>query len=118
MGSATYEWMVRNAEQVAKETGSPWLYNQPAWIFSSRKLPMIDGANIHFANGDVHQVHREMRVAAKDKIIWIIILLSLVYSGPEYQTLRLFVDMSNTIAFLVQLFKCKQTYVLVSLENL
>ena len=72
MGSATYEWMVRHAEQVAKETGSPWPYSQPAWIFSSRKLPMIDGADIHFANGDVHQIHREMRGAAKDKNIWVV----------------------------------------------
>lgn len=72
MGSATYEWMLRNADQVDKETGSPWPYNKPAWVFSSRKLPVIDGADIHFANGDVHQVHREIRVAAKDNNIWIV----------------------------------------------
>lgn len=65
-------WMVRNADQVAKETGSPWPYSQPAWIFSSRKLPVIDGADTHFANGDAYQVHREMRIAAKDKNIWIV----------------------------------------------
>ena len=72
MGSATYEWMIRNADQVAKETGSPWPYNQPAWVFSSRKLPMIEGADVHFANGDVDKIHREMRTAAKDKNIWIV----------------------------------------------
>lgn len=72
MGSATYEWMIRNADQIAKETGSPWPYNQPAWVFSSRKLPMIEGADVHFANGDVDKIHREMRIAAKDKNIWIV----------------------------------------------
>lgn len=72
MGSVTYEWMIRNADQVAKETGSPWPYNQPAWVFSSRKLPMIEGADVHFANGDVDKIHREMRIAAKDKNIWIV----------------------------------------------
>jgi dihydrofolate reductase len=72
MGSATYKWMVRNADQVAKQTGSPWPYNQPAWVFSNRNLPMLDGADIHFANGDVCQIHREMRSAAKDKNIWIV----------------------------------------------
>lgn len=72
MGSATYEWMVRNADQVTKETGSPWPYSQPAWVFSSRKLPVIDSADVHFVNGDVHQFHGEMRVAAKDKNIWIV----------------------------------------------
>ena len=72
MGSATYEWMIRNADQVAKEAGSPWPYNQPAWVFSTRKLPMIEGADVHFANEDVDKIHREMRIAAKDKNIWIV----------------------------------------------
>lgn len=72
MGSATYEWIVRHAEQVAKETGSPWPYSQPAWIFSSRQLPVIDGADLHFVKGDVRQAHSEMRAAAKDNNIWIV----------------------------------------------
>lgn len=72
MGSATYEWMVRNAEKVAAETGSAWPYTQPVWIFSSRKLPVIDGANIRFVNGNVRQVHAEMRAAAGRKNIWIV----------------------------------------------
>lgn len=72
MGSATYEWMLRNAEKVAAETGSPWPYTQPAWIFSSRELPIIEGADIRFARGDVQQVHTEMRAAAGAKNIWIV----------------------------------------------
>lgn len=72
MGSATYEWMLRHAEQVAKETGSPWPYDQPVWVFSSRKLPKVDGADIHFVSGDVLHVHNKLRAAAKDKNIWIV----------------------------------------------
>lgn len=72
MGSATYEWMLRNAEKVVAEIGSPWPYTQPAWIFSSRKLPTIEGANIQFVNGDVHRAHTEMRKAAGTKNIWIV----------------------------------------------
>jgi dihydrofolate reductase len=72
MGSATYEWMIRNAEKVAAETGSSWSYTQPAWIFSNRKLPVIDGANIRFVNGNVRQIHDEMRTAAGSKNIWIV----------------------------------------------
>lgn len=72
MGSATYEWMVRNAEKVAEETGSPWPYTQPAWVFTSRNLPAIDGAKIRFINGDVRHVHTEMRAAAGSKNIWIV----------------------------------------------
>lgn len=72
MGSSTYEWMLRNAEQVAAETGSAWPYTQPAWVFSSRALPPITGADIRFVNGDVRRVHADMRAAAGDKNIWIV----------------------------------------------
>jgi dihydrofolate reductase len=72
MGSATYEWIVRNADKVAAETGSAWPYTQPAWVFTSRKLPVIEGANIRFVKGDVRQVHEEMREAAEGKNIWIV----------------------------------------------
>jgi dihydrofolate reductase len=72
MGSTTYEWLVRNADQVAAETGSSWPYTQPVWVFTSRKLPIVEGATIRFVKGDVRQVHDEMREAAEGKNIWIV----------------------------------------------
>jgi dihydrofolate reductase len=72
MGSATYEWILRHADQVAAETGSPWPYTQPTWVFSSRALPSIAGANIHFVRGDVRPIHEDMRRAAGAKNIWIV----------------------------------------------
>ncbi|MEZ0390461.1 MAG: dihydrofolate reductase family protein [Verrucomicrobium sp.] len=72
MGSATYEWMLRNAETVAAEVGSAWPYTQPVWIFSSRELPAIEGADIRFVKGDVQSIHAEMRAAAGTKNIWIV----------------------------------------------
>ncbi|HEY0465555.1 MAG TPA: dihydrofolate reductase family protein [Polyangiaceae bacterium] len=72
MGSATYEWMLRHADQVAAETGSAWPYSQPTWIFSTRVLPPIAGANTHFVQGDVRPVHAEMSRAAGSKNIWIV----------------------------------------------
>lgn len=72
MGSATYEWMLRHADKVAAETGSAWPYHQPAWVFSRRKLPPIEGADIRFAQGDVRRVHAEMQAAAGGKNIWIV----------------------------------------------
>lgn len=72
MGSATYEWMLRNADLVAQEAGSPWPYSQPAWVFSSRTLPVIDGADVRFVRGAVQPVHSDMRAAAKDRNIWIV----------------------------------------------
>jgi dihydrofolate reductase len=72
MGSATYEWMLRHADKVAAEAGSPWPYEQPAWIFSRRVLPSIEGASTRFVQGDVRPVHAEMRMAAGSKNIWIV----------------------------------------------
>jgi dihydrofolate reductase len=72
MGSATYEWMVHNPEKVAAETGIAWPYTQPAWIFSRRQLPIIEGADIQFVRGDVHPVHTAMRAAAGTKNIWVV----------------------------------------------
>ncbi|MCE7937814.1 deaminase [bacterium] len=72
MGSATYEWILRHAETVAAETGSPWPYTQPAWVFSTRSLPAIPGAKLSFVQGDVRPVHAAMRAAAGDKHIWIV----------------------------------------------
>jgi dihydrofolate reductase len=72
MGSATYEWMLRHAQTVAAETGSTWPYTQPTWVFSSRALPSIPGANLHFVQGKVQPVHATMRVVARDKNIWVV----------------------------------------------
>ncbi|TWG92877.1 dihydrofolate reductase [Luteimonas sp. J16] len=72
MGSSTYEWMLRNAGAVAAQTGSAWPYAQPAWVFSSRELPAIPGADLRFVRGDVRPVHARMREAAAGRNIWIV----------------------------------------------
>lgn len=72
MGSTTYEWMLQHADEVIEEVGSAWPYTQPAWIFSSRKLPTIEGADIRFVQGDVQPVHTVMRKAAGSKNIWVV----------------------------------------------
>lgn len=64
MGATTYEWILRNADAVAAETGSPWPYTQPAWVFTHRSLPTVPDANVKFMNGDVRPVHAEMCHAA------------------------------------------------------
>ncbi|MBC8089699.1 MAG: dihydrofolate reductase family protein [Phycisphaerae bacterium] len=72
MGSATYEWMLRHAETVTSSVGSPWPYSQPTWVFTSRSLPLIEGANIRFVQGDVRRVHAEMVTAAGSRNVWIV----------------------------------------------
>lgn len=72
MGSSTYQWMLRHAQTVASGTGAAWPYTQPTWVFSSRTLPAIPGANLHFARGDVRPVHAAMQAAAGNRNVWIV----------------------------------------------
>lgn len=72
MGSSTYQWMLRNADRVAAEAGSPWPYTQPAWVFTHRPLPPVEGADIRFVQGDVRPVHGAMRAAAGGGNLWIV----------------------------------------------
>lgn len=71
MGSATYEWILRNTQVVSDQTGAAWPYTQPTWVFTTRALPTIPGAGVSFVKGDVRSVHDEMRVAAEGKNVWI-----------------------------------------------
>jgi dihydrofolate reductase len=73
MGSATYEWMLRHAEKIADQrTGAPWPYSQPAWVFSTRRLPLIPNVDLRLVQGDVRAIHADMRQAAGSKNIWIV----------------------------------------------
>lgn len=71
MGSTTYEWILAHSSEVIAETGTAWPYTQPVWVFTTRKLPTIADANVHFVKGDVRAVHKQMREAAGSKNIWI-----------------------------------------------
>jgi dihydrofolate reductase len=72
MGSTTYEWVMRNSEQVIAEVGSAWPYSRPTWVFTSRTLPRIEGADLKFVRGDVRAVFPEMRAAAGGKNLWVV----------------------------------------------
>lgn len=67
MGSHTYEWIVRHAEG-----DGTWPYTQPCWVFTSRELPRVAGADVRFVRGDVGPVHLEMATAASGKNLWIV----------------------------------------------
>jgi dihydrofolate reductase len=72
MGSATYEWMLRHVVGPEAVRRQPWPYTQPAWVFSSRTLPAVPGADIRFVRGDVRPVHQAMVDAAAGKNVWIV----------------------------------------------
>jgi dihydrofolate reductase len=72
MGSSTYEWMLRHAQAVEAETGAAWPYTQPTWVFSTRTLPAVRGADLRFVQGDVAPFHADMRVAAGCRNVWVV----------------------------------------------
>jgi dihydrofolate reductase len=64
MGSATYEFLL-GVES--------WPYEgMPAWVFSSRELPGMEGADIRCASGPVAPHHAEMVAAAGDRNVWVV----------------------------------------------
>jgi len=71
MGSTTYRWILNNAGQVALQTGSAWPYTCPTWVFTSRPQPVVPGADIRFASGDVRAVFPELKKAAGERNLWI-----------------------------------------------
>jgi dihydrofolate reductase len=72
MGSTTYEWMLRHVLGPEADHPEPWPYTQPTWIFTSRVLPGVPGADVRFVRGDVRPVHREMVAAAAGRNVWVV----------------------------------------------
>jgi dihydrofolate reductase len=71
MGASTYEWLVRHLVQPAQGEPQPWPYTQPAWVFTSRALPAVAGADLTFVRGDVRPVHDAMLRAAGGRNVWL-----------------------------------------------
>ena len=71
MGSTTYEWVL-NHEKLLEDSTKKWPYTQPCWIFTTRNLPTVPGADIRFVKGDVRPVHAEMVAAAAGKNVWLV----------------------------------------------
>ncbi|MBX2992394.1 MAG: dihydrofolate reductase family protein [Bacteroidetes bacterium] len=71
MGSATYEWLLRHLVKPGPASPVEWPHTQPTWVFTSRLLPGIPGADIRFVKGDVRPVHEQMQAAAQGKNLWL-----------------------------------------------
>jgi len=72
MGSSTYEWILQHVIKPDTDTSAPWPYSQPSWVFSTRHLPNVPGANLHFVQGDVRPIHARMARAAGARNIWLV----------------------------------------------
>ncbi len=72
MGASTYEWMLTHALSGDAVSAATWPYTQPTWVFTTRDLPSVAGADIRFVCGDVRPVHKQMIAAAADRNVWIV----------------------------------------------
>lgn len=72
MGSHTYEWVLRHDTYADSDKPKAWPYEQPTWVFTTRNLPTVPGADIRFVRGDVRPVYEELHREAAGKNIWIV----------------------------------------------
>ena len=72
MGSTTYQWLYDHQIAPTDHDPQPWPYAVPTWVFTSRQLPLVPGADVRFVRGDVRPVHQAMAIAAGDKTRWIV----------------------------------------------
>lgn len=73
MGSTTYLWMLDESEML--EHPEKWLEffgTTPSYVFTSRELPVPEGADVRFVNSSVADALPALREAAGDGDIWVI----------------------------------------------
>jgi hypothetical protein len=72
MGATTYEWVL-GYENLIEEPGRWQQYygSVPCWVFTHRHLPVIPGAELFFARGDIWPVHEQIPSAADGRNIWL-----------------------------------------------
>ena len=70
MGATTYEWILEHDRLL--DDPDKWRYDNPAWVFTHRTLPLVPGKDIRFVQGDVAPVHDDMTRAAGGKNLWLV----------------------------------------------
>uniref|UniRef100_A0A942Y842 Dihydrofolate reductase n=1 Tax=Neobacillus citreus TaxID=2833578 RepID=A0A942Y842_9BACI len=65
MGSSTYEWALAHDDA--------WPYpGLPTWVFTSRVLPVPEGADVRFVSGDVAAHQADVQRSAGDRDVWVV----------------------------------------------
>lgn len=64
-GSTTYEWLLAHDDT--------WAYpDLPTWVFTTRELPVPDGAEVQFVSGSVADHQSVLERAAGDRDVWVV----------------------------------------------
>jgi dihydrofolate reductase len=73
MGATTYEWVVEHDQLLEHpEKWKGYYGDTPCWVFTHGELPVIEGADLRFVQGQVAPIHQAMVAAAGDKNVWIV----------------------------------------------
>jgi dihydrofolate reductase len=65
MGSATYEWVVKNHP-------GEWMYEQPTWVLTHRPEIIVADHPVQTFDGDVAELHPKLVAAAGGKDVWVV----------------------------------------------
>ena len=72
-GSSTYEWVLKHENLLAEPAKWQQYYGEkPTYVFTSRSLPVPEGADVRFVNGPVAGVLEEIKEACGDLDVWVV----------------------------------------------
>ena len=72
-GSTTYEWVLKQEDLMAKpQKWAEYFGTKPTFVFTTRDLPVPDGADVRFVRGSVADALPAIREAAGDGDIWVV----------------------------------------------
>ena len=73
MGANTYKWILEH-DRLLEDPAKWRAYygDTPCWVFTHQSLPPVEGAVLHFVQGNPAPIHQRMRDAAGGKNIWLV----------------------------------------------
>jgi len=72
-GSTTYEWILEHENLIEEpRKWAEFFGTKPTFVFTTRELPVPEGADVRFVRGDVLEALPEIRLAAGDGDIWVV----------------------------------------------
>lgn len=72
-GSSTYEWVLKAENLLAEPRKWQQFYGaRPTYVFTSRELPVPDGADVRFVSGDVAAVLVDITSSAGSRDVWVV----------------------------------------------
>jgi dihydrofolate reductase len=72
-GSTTYEWLLNESDLLRHpEKWKEFHGDRPTFVFTTRQLPVPEGADIRFVSGPVADALPAIRAAAGDGDVWVV----------------------------------------------